>query len=550
MPNQGSARASRSRALTVVLRRAAAALLVVLLTACGGGGESPQAPPASSAPQPTSPVIPGVGAVDLYCGGLPVSAKNPFQCCGTAPTASGNCTVSAWQVFLDTTGVELPLGTGISEAELPDHLYFYKGSRRWPQRITDPGVALPSRTRSAYVWAELVRINNDGSFIITDEPVVGSIAVSWTMAADGHVARVIRVWSNGGVTMLDVEDSACLTSTSGRPHGVRTMAASNFQEYIVYTANRSDPTISLVGAAPATTLKIAEELTVVVFLSDADRDLRQVKVVWGDGHEDVVDLFGDPIEQRFRHNYAQAGPGSYTWTVTVEDQVGKTKTITGTVSVKPADVQVPPPPPPPVPNVPPTVTKTDDGPNTATVGDEWTIRARGEDEEGQLVSVAMLWNDGVSDHRSADGATESERYNRTFSSPGNFSYTITATDSRGDTGTLTGSVRVEAEAEPVPDPEPTPTFAITSIFPASPKATNAVQQLSIWGTGFSSGATVRFRAPNGDWFACCKDAAPVVVDTTLIGVRPNFDGDDGDWRVEVRNPDGKKVTFDFVVQKP
>lgn len=549
MPNQRSARASRSRPPTVGLRRpvAAAALLVVLLAACGGGGDSPQAPPASSAPQPTSPVIPGVGAVNRYCGGLPVSDRNPFQCCGTG-SGSGNCTLSAWQVFFDSTGVELPLGDGISEAELPDHIYYYNGKRRWSQRITDPGVALPSRTKSAFAWAHLVSINNDGSFIITDEPVVGSIAVSWTMAADGHVARVIRVWSNGGVTMLDVEDSACLTSTSGRPHGVRTIAASSFQEYIVYTVGRNDPTISLVGAAPATTLKITEELEVAVLLSDGDRDLRQARVAWGDGHEDIVDLFGDPIEQRFRHNYAQAG--TYIWTVTVEDQVGKIKTITGTVSVKPADVQVPPPPP--VANVPPTVTKTDDGPTTATVGDEWTIRARGEDEEGQLVSVAMLWNDGVFDQRSADGATESERFNRTFSSAGNFSYTITATDSSGTTGTLTGSVRVEAEAEPepVPDPEPTPTFAITSIYPASPKATNAVQQLSIWGTGFSSGATVRFRAPNGDWLSCCKDAAPVVVDTTLIGVRPNFDGDDGDWRVEVRNPDGKKVTFDFVVQKP
>ncbi|HLC61192.1 MAG TPA: PKD domain-containing protein [Candidatus Nanoarchaeia archaeon] len=156
-------------------------------------------------------------------------------------------------------------------------------------------------------------------------------------------------------------------------------------------------------------------------ISDPDGDSFTVAINWGDG----TTTSGGSSSA----THVYSSPGTYTVSGTVTDSKGASFSGTcGTITVTHGTV-----------NHPPTISSCSPSSSTVSPGGTVGINYAISDSEGDSFSVTVNWGDGTINSGGQSSATH------TYNSPGTYTVSITATDSKGESSTRScGTITVSS----------------------------------------------------------------------------------------------------------
>jgi PKD repeat protein len=156
--------------------------------------------------------------------------------------------------------------------------------------------------------------------------------------------------------------------------------------------------------------------------ADATSSVTSETLDWGDGNQTAIapsSFSGFSIQ----HTYVASG--TFTVTLTAMDAAGAQTTVSRQVIVSP--------------NAPPTCTLTVN-PTSGTAPLNVTASGSCTDPENDITSTTIAWGEGTS--------TPGSNGTHTYKNAGNFTITLTATDSVGNTGSASRTVSVQAQNQP------------------------------------------------------------------------------------------------------
>ena len=251
----------------------------------------------------------------------------------------------------------------------------------------------------------------------------------------------------------------------------------------VFVALNSAPTVTW-SAAPSSAAS-GQVYTITAHGHDADGNLTQVNV-WKNGAPFAFSGGGNGTDGDSGNATSDTGPTTITYTAQAVDGAGATSaTISHTVSVSAA-------------NRAPTITWTST-PGTVASGQNYTVSARGHDDDGNLTQVT-LWKNGAPCAFAGGGnGTDGDSGNATFDSgPATITYTAEAVDANGArSATISQVVTIGAPPTVTASISANPTSAdapgATTITWSSANATS----VSVSGNGVNSSATSGSQAVSG-----------------------------------------------------
>jgi hypothetical protein len=251
----------------------------------------------------------------------------------------------------------------------------------------------------------------------------------------------------------------------------------------VFVALNSAPTVTW-SAAPSSAAS-GQNYTITAHGHDADGNLTQVNV-WKNGAPFAFSGGGNGTDGDSGNATSDTGPTTITYTAQAVDGAGASSaTISHTVSISAA-------------NRAPTVTWTST-PGTVASGQNYTVSARGHDDDGNLTQV-NLWKNGAPFAFAGGGnGTDGDSGNATSDTgPTTITYTAKAVDTNGaHSATISQTVIISAPPAVTASISASPTSAdapgATTITWSSANA-NAV---SVSGSGLISSATSGSQAVNG-----------------------------------------------------
>jgi PKD repeat protein len=245
-------------------------------------------------------------------------------------------------------------------------------------------------------------------------------------------ATATHTYTNSGTytVTVTVTDTAGLSGTATKTVAVNTQPPPNTAPGAAITVTPSG------GNAPLAVTADASAST------DAENNISSYKFDFGDGSAAI----GPQAGATATHTFSTAG--NYTVTVTVTDSGGLSSQATQTIVV--TTPPPPPPPPPPPTNTAPTASLTV---NPATGNAPLNITADASastDAENNISSYTFNFGDGTS-----VGPQTGALATHTYSNAGNYTLTVSVTDSGGLSSQATRSVTVNT-------PPPTTTYTITA----------------------------------------------------------------------------------------
>ncbi|MEJ7650101.1 MAG: PKD domain-containing protein, partial [Nakamurella sp.] len=184
---------------------------------------------------------------------------------------------------------------------------------------------------------------------------------------------------------------------------------------IVLTVPNSAPTAGVTATASGLTASVDGSTS-----TDPDGTIATYSYNWGDGTAATVGSSATAT-------HAYAATGTYTVTLTVTDNDGATATGTTSVSVV-------------KPNVAPVAAFTSSAAGLVASVDGSTST----DSDGTVASYTWKWGDG-----SADTTGAAATATHTYPATGGYTVTLVATDDKGATNTVTGTVSVQASSAEV-----------------------------------------------------------------------------------------------------
>ncbi len=287
---------------------------------------------------------------------------------------------------------------------------------------TYPGYTATIATAQAYnngTWHHVVATQDSaGMFLYVDGALVGQRADTngesytgyWRVGADTTWGGTNSPYFAGTIDEAAVYGYALSADTVGQ----------HFQLGSAAAAVNVPPTAAFTAAVASLDVQVDATGS-----TDSDGTVTSYAWNFGDG--------GTANGATASHSYAAAG--DYTVTLTVTDNKGATGTVAKPVTVKG-----------PVVNAPPVAAFT-----TAVTNLAVQVDATGStDSDGTVASYAWTFGDGST----AIGATAQHNY----TTPGDYTITLTVTDDQGGTGTVTHQVTATAPVVNVP-----PVAAFTSV---------------------------------------------------------------------------------------
>jgi PKD repeat protein len=297
-----------------------------------------------------------------------------------------------------------------------------------------------------------------------------------TSDPDGTVSSITVNWGDGSPSdsLPGTSTSDAHTYGSGGNFTISVTASDNSGSSGAGTISESvaaplAPAVTINGVSPN---PVSTGQTVnITFTVSSSTGVTAVTVNWGDGTTD--NLAGTATSDT--HVYASAGnvkTQTFTPVVTATNVAGS-----GSAATKIA-----------VNDQPPTVTLKGLSPNPTNPGAIVTATFSTTDNDGTVASISVIWGDGTAPDTLGATATSDTH---SYSSPGSYTITITATDNSGSTGQATGSVTVQTPITPptvivnTPTPNPVNTGTSVSLTFAVTSSTTVTGITVNWGDGTS-----------------------------------------------------------------
>jgi PKD repeat protein len=359
---------------------------------------------------------------------------------GVSPNpASPGATVTTTFTSTDNDGtvasISVNWGDGTSSdilgatATSDTHSYSSPGSYTITITATDNSGSTSQTTGSVTVQtAPTVTVNNPApnpantgafvslTFTVTSSSTVTGITVNWGDGTTDNLASTAttdtHAYASTGASRLEIFTIiVSATNVAGTGSGTTTE-----------TVDDRPPAVSILSVAPSTA-STGQTVAVSFSAADSDGTVASITVNWGDGYIDS--LSGSAVSDT--HTYASTGNSvskAFTITVTATDNSGSTGSAVASATIN---------------DRPPTITVTGVSPNPSNTGQVVTVTFTASDPDGAVSSVTVNWGDGAPVDNLA-GTSTSDTH--TYSTAGNFTITIVATDNSGSTPQVTASATV------------------------------------------------------------------------------------------------------------
>lgn len=306
------------------------------------------------------------------------------------------------------------------------HTYNARGTYRVTLTVTDRN-GLRDKTRVD------IRINNDPvanipPVAIIDAASTGQVgqAVSFSGQRSSSVTPIVGYrWNFGdGGSSQDTNPAHTFNAAGSYNVSLTVIAQNGLRSTDNLTVRIDNPLLP--STAPVAVISAPPQGQVGQPTSfDASQSTASSPIVtwlWNFGDGATADGLNIP------HTYAN--PGVYNVTLTVTDQNGQSNTANQLITIAAA----PQPNTPPVPVI--------GAPAQAEAGQTVTFNASGTQHTGQLTNIAWDFGDG--------GSNTGEVVNYAYTTPGDYTVTLTVTDDQGRSASTTAPIQIIPKA--VPDP--------------------------------------------------------------------------------------------------
>ena len=360
-------------------------------------------------------------APTLTISGANSTSEGSTYTLNLASADPGNDTITRWNINWGDGTTQVVNGNPSSVTKV----YADNGSYTITATATDEDGTFASNSRTVSVANVAPTLSISGNNSV-NEGSTYTLSLSSVDPGNDTITRWTINWGNGTSQVVN-----------GNPSSVTKVYADNGSYTITATATDEDGTysanskaITVINVAPTLTISGAgtsaegSAYTLALAVSDPGTDtIASWTINWGDGTTQVV--AGNP----FSVSRIFSDDGSYTVTATAADEDGSYSANSITVQVS---------------NVAPTLAIS--GSSNAAVGVAWTLELSSADPgDDTIVGWTIDWGDGTVEAIAGDPSSASH----TYTAPGDYTVSATATDEDGTFSAGTQAVSVimlDAEA--------------------------------------------------------------------------------------------------------